>query len=36
MGLSEGKRPVVLIVEDEFLLRMNAVGYDPGRRLRRR
>src|SRR6195952_3566360 len=25
MGLSEFKRPVVLIVEDEFLLRMNAV-----------
>jgi CheY-like chemotaxis protein len=25
MGLSEAKRPVVLIVEDEFLLRMNAV-----------
>ena len=25
MGLSESKRPVVLIVEDEFLLRMNAV-----------
>jgi CheY-like chemotaxis protein len=25
MGLAESKRPVVLIVEDEFLLRMNAV-----------
>lgn len=25
MGLSQSKRPVVLIVEDEFLLRMNAV-----------
>src|SRR3954451_1940126 len=25
MGLSASKRPVVLIVEDEFLLRMNAV-----------
>src|SRR5258708_8345733 len=25
MGLVETKRPVVLIVEDEFLLRMNAV-----------
>src|ERR1700759_4712066 len=25
MGLSDSKRPVVLIVEDEFLLRMNAV-----------
>jgi CheY-like chemotaxis protein len=25
MGLEESKRPVVLIVEDEFLLRMNAV-----------
>ena len=25
MGLSAAKRPVVLIVEDEFLLRMNAV-----------
>ena len=25
MGLSVSKRPVVLIVEDEFLLRMNAV-----------
>jgi CheY-like chemotaxis protein len=25
MGLSDFKRPVVLIVEDEFLLRMNAV-----------
>ena len=25
MGLSESRRPVVLIVEDEFLLRMNAV-----------
>ena len=25
MGLVESKRPVVLIVEDEFLLRMNAV-----------
>src|SRR3954463_9442572 len=25
MGLSTAKRPVVLIVEDEFLLRMNAV-----------
>jgi len=25
MGLLESKRPVVLIVEDEFLLRMNAV-----------
>src|SRR6267142_3135475 len=25
MGLSESKRPVVLIVEDELLLRMNAV-----------
>jgi CheY-like chemotaxis protein len=25
MGLSESKRPVVLIVEDEFLLRMHAV-----------
>jgi CheY-like chemotaxis protein len=25
MGLVEGKRPVVLIVEDEFLLRMDAV-----------
>jgi CheY-like chemotaxis protein len=25
MGLSESKGPVVLIVEDEFLLRMNAV-----------
>jgi CheY-like chemotaxis protein len=25
MGLSPAKRPVVLIVEDEFLLRMNAV-----------
>ncbi len=25
MGLSEFKRPVVLIVEDEFLLRMDAV-----------
>ncbi len=25
MGLSEAKRPVVLVVEDEFLLRMNAV-----------
>src|SRR3954469_3988743 len=25
MGLSLSKRPVVLIVEDEFLLRMNAV-----------
>jgi CheY-like chemotaxis protein len=25
MGLSEFKRPVVLIVEDEFLLRMHAV-----------
>src|SRR3981081_4826863 len=24
MGLAESKRPVVLIVEDEFLLRMNA------------
>ncbi len=25
MGLVESKRPVVLVVEDEFLLRMNAV-----------
>ena len=25
MGLSQSKRPVVLIVEDEFLLRMHAV-----------
>ncbi|WP_029581810.1 response regulator [Bradyrhizobium sp. URHD0069] len=25
MGLAESKRPVVLIVEDEFLLRMDAV-----------
>src|ERR1700712_2021858 len=25
MGLDEGKRPVVLVVEDEFLLRMDAV-----------
>jgi CheY-like chemotaxis protein len=25
MGLSQSKRPVVLIVEDELLLRMNAV-----------
>src|SRR3954470_10107757 len=25
MGLSQSKRPVVLVVEDEFLLRMNAV-----------
>jgi len=25
MGLSESRRPVVLIVEDEFLLRMHAV-----------
>jgi CheY-like chemotaxis protein len=25
MGLAESERPVVLIVEDEFLLRMNAV-----------
>ena len=25
MGLSEAKRPVVLVVEDEFLLRMDAV-----------
>src|SRR3954467_8622343 len=25
MGLAQSKRPVVLIVEDEFLLRMNAV-----------
>jgi CheY-like chemotaxis protein len=25
MGLSDFKRPIVLIVEDEFLLRMNAV-----------
>ena len=25
MGLSDAKRPVVLVVEDEFLLRMNAV-----------
>jgi CheY-like chemotaxis protein len=25
MGLVQGKRPVVLIVEDDFLLRMNAV-----------
>jgi CheY-like chemotaxis protein len=25
MGLVESKRPVVLIVEDEFLLRMDAV-----------
>jgi CheY-like chemotaxis protein len=25
MGLSDARRPVVLIVEDEFLLRMNAV-----------
>jgi CheY-like chemotaxis protein len=35
MGLSASKRPVVLIVEDEFLLRMNAVnmieaaGFEP-------
>jgi len=26
MGLVESKRPVVLIVEDEFLLRMDAAG----------
>src|SRR6266436_304456 len=26
MGLVESERPVVLIVEDEFLLRMDAVG----------
>jgi CheY-like chemotaxis protein len=25
MGLAESKRPVVLVVEDEFLLRMDAV-----------
>src|ERR1700712_3261141 len=25
MGLDEGKRPVVLVVEDEFLLRMESV-----------
>jgi CheY-like chemotaxis protein len=30
MGLSEFKRPVVLIVEDEFLLRMNAVDMITG------
>ena len=37
MGLVESKRPVVLIVEDEFLLRMDAVdmiaaaGFEGGR-----
>ena len=30
MGLSESKRPVVLIVEDEFLLRMHAVDMIQG------
>ena len=30
MGLSEFKRPVVLIVEDEFLLRMHAVDMIQG------
>jgi CheY-like chemotaxis protein len=30
MGLSASKRPVVLIVEDEFLLRMNAVDMIAG------
>jgi CheY-like chemotaxis protein len=30
MGLSASRRPVVLIVEDEFLLRMNAVDMIAG------
>ena len=36
MGLVESKRPVVLIVEDEFLLRMDAVEMIAGGRVRGR